>query len=259
MRIYSLIATALLTLGVSASAETLKIGTSADFPPWESVDSAGNIVGFDREIGDEVCKRIGAECIWANQNFDGLLPGLSIGKFDLVLAALSINAEREKSVDFSIAYADAPSNFIISSKNQVSSEVDKATLLTFLEGKKVGVQTGTTHEQLISNHIPTAEIRIYERPEQILADIKAKRIDVGFTQRSAWDGLLGENSADFKFIGPLLTGADFSDLGRGQGIVLRKGNEKLKKRVDEALETMLEDGTITRQSNAAFGYDLSAK
>ncbi|MFT2097757.1 transporter substrate-binding domain-containing protein [Marinomonas sp. 2405UD66-6] len=259
MRINTLLTTALLTFSVSASAETLRIGTSADYPPWESVDSAGEIVGFDRDIGDEVCARIGAECVWVNQNFDGLLPGLAIGKFDLVLAALSINAEREKNVDFSIAYADSPSSFIISSSNTVESDIDTTKLLAFLDGKKVGVQSGTTQEQVVINHIPSAQVRVYERPEQILTDIKAKRIDAGFTQRSAWDGLVGENPTDFKYVGPLLKGGDFSELGRGQGIVIRKGNAELKARVDEALKAMMEDGTIVRLSNATFGYDLSAQ
>jgi len=87
-----------------AMAEDLRIGTSADYPPWESVDENNEIVGFDRDFGDEMCKRMEATCVWNNQTFDGLLPGLNVGKFDAVISGISINEERSKMVDFSAAY-----------------------------------------------------------------------------------------------------------------------------------------------------------
>lgn len=259
MRIYSLLATTLFVLSAPVSAETLTIGTSADFPPWEYVDSTGHIIGFDRDIGDEICERIGAECTWINQNYDGLLPALAIGKFDLVIAGISINEEREKQVDFSMAYADAPVNFVVPSNIKLDPITNKTELLEFLSEKSIGVQAGTTHELVVVKHIPTANIRVYDRPEQILADINAGRIDVGFTERSVWDDLLANSPDSIQFVGPLLTGADFTELGRGQGIVLSKGRDKLKSRIDKAIAQMLTDGTLTRYSNDSFGYDLSAK
>ena len=94
-----------------ASAETLRIATSADFPPWESVDSDGNMLGFDIDFGNEVCARIEAECEWTNQAYDGLLPALIAGQYDMIVAAISITDERRQSIAFSTAYAQAPAAF----------------------------------------------------------------------------------------------------------------------------------------------------
>src|SRR6478735_198436 len=99
-------------LAGTAFADELRIGTSADYPPWESVDASGNIIGFDKDVGDEICKRIAATCNWQNQAYDGLLPGLQVGKFDLVISGVSINDERSQKVDFSAAYADAPNAIV---------------------------------------------------------------------------------------------------------------------------------------------------
>lgn len=88
----------------SAGAQQLHIGTSADYPPWELVDASGQIIGFDRDVGDELCKRMETSCEWQNQTYDGLLPGLQVGKFDLVMSGVSINEERAQRVDFSAAY-----------------------------------------------------------------------------------------------------------------------------------------------------------
>ncbi|MEP5760656.1 MAG: transporter substrate-binding domain-containing protein [Litoreibacter sp.] len=247
-----------IALASTGHAENLRIGTSADFPPWESVNEKGEIVGFDRQIGDEICARINAECEWVNQGFDGLLPSLAIGRFDLVISGISITAEREKEVAFSAAYADAPNSFVTALGSDLAAAETRDDLEAGLEGAVVGVQVGSTHEAVLVAHFSGATVRTYERPEQILADIRVGRIQAGLTERSVWDSLLADDSTGIAFAGPLLTSTDYSEFGRGQGIVLAQESTELLGRVNVAVEAMLADGTITQFSNEAFGYDLSA-
>ncbi len=243
----------------SASAESLRIGTSADFPPWESTDAAGNIVGFDREVGDEICKRIDAECTWANQAFDGLLPSLQVGKFDLVISGISITAQRAEQVDFTKAYADSPYHIATAKGNALAASKTRQDLEKALEGKAIGVQTGSTHEAVARKYFKDADVRLYERNEQIADDITAGRIEAGLLEQSVWEELMKTRADQIEFAGPLLTSADYAEFGNGQGIALKKGRDDLKARIDQAISSMLSDGTIGKISTKFFGYDLSFK
>jgi octopine/nopaline transport system substrate-binding protein len=255
-----LLALALSALAGAVSAENLRIGTSADYPPWETVDSSGNVIGFDRDVGDEICKRIDATCNWQIQAYDGLLPGLQVGKYDVILGAVSINAERSQKVDFSVAYADAPNALVVAAGNPAATAKDAKSLQKSLATSIIGVQTGTTHEQVIRAHFPGADVRTYDRPDQLADDLIAGRIDAGLMERSAWDPLIKDRGADkLLFAGPMLTSADFPEFGLGQGVPLQKGNGELKKRVDGAIAGMLADGTVRTFSQKWFGYDISKR
>jgi octopine/nopaline transport system substrate-binding protein len=253
-------ALALTLLAGTACAKDLRIGTSADYPPWDSVDADGKIVGFDKDVGDEICRRIEATCSWQNQAYDGLLPGLQVGKFDLVVSGVSINDERSKKVDFSAAYADAPNAVVVAAGSEAASAKTAADLTKTLAKAAIGVQSGTTHEQVVRAHFPDADVHVYERPDQIADDLVAGRIDAGLMERSAWAPLVKARGEDkLVYAGPLLTGVDFTEFGKGQGVALGKGKTDLKDKVDGAVQAMLKDGTITTISEKYFGYDISKK
>jgi octopine/nopaline transport system substrate-binding protein len=253
-------ALALTLLAGAANAEDLRIGSSADYPPWESVDANGKIVGFDKDVGDEICKRISATCTWQNQSYDGLLPALQVGKFDLVISGVSINDERSKKVDFSAAYADAPNSLVVAAGSDAASAKTSADLTKVLAKASIGVQSGTTHEQVVRAHFPDADVHVYDRPDQIADDLLAGRIDAGLMERSAWVPLIKARGEDkLVYAGPLLTSADFAEFGKGQGIALGKGKTELKGKLDGAVEAMLKDGTIKSISEKYFGYDISKK
>jgi len=247
-------------LAGTAFADELRIGTSADYPPWESVDASGNIIGFDKDVGDEICKRIAATCNWQNQAYDGLLPGLQVGKFDLVISGVSINDERSQKVDFSAAYADAPNAIVTAPGSDAASAKSAADLTKALAKASIGVQSGSTHEQVIRAHFPDADVRVYDRPDQVADDLVAGRIDAGLMERSAWEPLIKDRGADkLAYAGPLLTSADFAEFGKGQGVAMGKGKAELKTTVDGAVEAMLKDGTVKTISEKWFGYDASKK
>jgi polar amino acid transport system substrate-binding protein/octopine/nopaline transport system substrate-binding protein len=261
MKTLAVLATAGLFAVTTASAEELRIGTSADYPPWESVDANNEIVGFDRDFGDELCRRIEAKCTWITQAYDGLLPALQIGKFDAVISGISITEERAKMVNFSAAYADAP-NSVISAADAAATELETSeALLAALAGKTVGVQSGTTHEQVVKAHFEGASHRSYDRPDQIVNDLLAGRIDAAMMETSALEPFInGEQKGKIAYMGPLLTSADFAEFGQGQGIALsKKRSDDLQARMDKAIADMLADGTMEALSDKWFGYDLSAK
>lgn len=255
-----LAAAAAFLMSTAAQAETLRVATSGDFPPWTYIDSNGNITGFERDIVDAICKKIEAECTWSNQSFDSLLPSLQIGKFDLIVSGMSITQERTLQVDFSTPYADPPMSMAAVAGSPLAGITTREELEKALEGKTIGVQSGTTHATVAEKHFKNADIRIYERNEHIADDIAAGRLDAGLMEVSVWKGLLdARNDKVIATFGPLLSSADYAEFGQGTGIAMKKGRDKLRRRVDGAITKMLNDNVITDLSNKYFGYDVSYK
>jgi len=257
-RLMTMIALATMLAG-RVQAQELRIATSADFPPWEYTDSSGNIIGFDRSVGNEICRRIEVQCVWVNQTYDGLLPGLQVGKFDLVMAGVSITQERAGQVDFTRAYADAPNHVGTSAGNPVAQAKTREELEVALEGKIVGTQIGTTHEMVARAHFKNVDIRLYERNEQMADDLASGRIDAALVEYSVWEELMKIREGQIELAGPMLTSADYAEFGDGQGIAMKKGQDDLRARMDKAIGDMLTDGTMRKISNEFFGYDLSFK
>lgn len=247
-----------LVLG-SAHAETLRIGMSADFPPWGYTNPSGEVVGFERDMGDEVCKRIGAQCVWANQGYDGLIPSLMIGKFDLVISGVSVTDERKKRIDFSIPYGDAPYQFATPANSSLSELKTREDLEKALQGKIVGVQSGTTHDMVMMRHFKNVDVRRYQRNEQLADDIVLGRLDAALLELSVWQALMKDRDGKMILVGPLLSSADYPEFGEGIAMGMKKGRTELKKRVDGAISAMIADGTMKEISEKYFGYDVSFK
>ena len=95
-----------LFLSISANADKIKIGTEGAYPPWNSKDASGNLIGFEVELAKELCEIMKHECTIVEQDWDGMIPALVMRKFDAIMAGMSITDERMKTINFSQGYAD---------------------------------------------------------------------------------------------------------------------------------------------------------
>jgi len=122
-------------------AGTIKVGTSADYPPFESVDSAGNKVGFDIDLMAETAKRLGVKLEWVDMPFDSLIAAVQEGKIDMAISAFNYSEERDQKIDFTDAYYTSEDSFMVTDgfAGQITKPEDVA-------GYKVGVQTSTTQD-----------------------------------------------------------------------------------------------------------------
>ena len=98
--------TILLLLAGNALADKIKIGTEGAYPPWNSKDASGKLIGFEVELAQELCAIMKHECTIVEQDWDGMIPALLMRKFDAIMAGMSITAERQKTITFSQGYAD---------------------------------------------------------------------------------------------------------------------------------------------------------
>ena len=144
-------------LTISSNADSIKIGTEGAYPPWNSKDASGNLIGFEVELANELCKIMKAECTIVEQDWDGMIPALLMRKFDAIMAGMSITAERQKTITFSQGYADEVASLAVMKGSDLEgmdtpeginlslggSDVKKAlkTITGALAGKTVCVQT----------------------------------------------------------------------------------------------------------------------
>lgn len=241
------------------AATSYKIGTEGGYPPWSMVDAAGNVTGFDADVGAALCKQLEADCQFTVQAFDSLIPSLSANRFDLIISGMSYTPERAKRINFSLPYAVEDAIFILKADApgvQASSPED---IYSSLKGKTIGVQGGTTHGAFLAKIAPDVTIRDYETLDQMQIDLDAGRLDGTFADLTSQSRFLKQmDNNDFALTETVIKGSsDPEVLGYGIAIGIHKDNTELKEKVDAALCQIIEDGSIKTASEKWFDIDIT--
>ncbi|UIJ73232.1 ABC transporter substrate-binding protein [Aurantimonas sp. HBX-1] len=226
------------------------IGTEGAYPPFNFLDAAGELKGFDVDIAKALCDQMKVQCTFVTQDWDGMIPALQNGNFDALVASMSITPEREQQIDFSNKYYQTPPAIAVPKDSEITEATAEA-----LSGKAIGAQTSTTHSQAAKAMFPDADIRLYPTAEEYKLDIESGRVDAVMDDvvvLSEWIG--SEAGACCKILGTLP--ADPAIYGRGVGIGLRKGNEKLKGMFNDAIAAIREDGTYKKIQDQYFDFDV---
>jgi polar amino acid transport system substrate-binding protein len=157
----------------------IKVGTSADYPPFESVDESGNKVGFDIDLMTEIAGRLGVELEWVDMPFDSLIAAVQEGKIDASISAFNYSEERDQMIDFSDPYYASEDAFTVA-HGFTGIIADPQDVAAF----KVGVQTGTTQDSWLTETLvadgalPEENLFRYDRVDQAMLDLKNGRIEV---------------------------------------------------------------------------------
>ena len=246
-----LAATVLAFTAGPATADTVKVGIEAAYPPFSAVSADGTFVGFDIDIANALCEEMGAECTLVQQDWDGIIPALLARKYDAIVASMSITEERKKKVAFSAKYYNTPAKF--AQKKGAGIAIDAAGLA----GKTVGVQRATTHDNFITEVFgDDVEIKRYATQDEAYLDAVAGRLDLLLADSVAMaDGFLStDQGKDWEFVGP-----DFTDpkyFGEGAGIAVRKDDSELLARLDAALDTILRNGVYKAINDKYFNFNV---
>ena len=260
-----------LLLVVNTYADNIKIGTEGAYPPWNSKDAAGNLIGFEVELANELCKIMKHNCTIVEQDWDGMIPALVSRKFDAIMAGMSITDERKKTINFSQGYADEVASLAVmkGSKNEglktlsainltdINSE-EQATLDTLVKafkGKTIGVQTATIHQNFLdSGLMGKIKVRTYKTQDEVNLDLVAGRIDAALAAAVAFTDYAEKSGKGVVLTGPTFAGGDF---GNGVGVGIRKGDSELINDFNAAIDKARDDGIISRLAIKHFGFDAS--
>jgi lysine-arginine-ornithine-binding protein len=247
---------AILAIATSAFAKdwtTVRFGVDASYPPFESKSTDGKLVGFDIDLGNEICKRMNAKCVWVESEFDGMIPALKARKFDGVLSSMSMTPQREAQIAFSTKLFHTPTRLVAKKGSNFQPTADS------LRGKTVGVEQGSIQEAYAKlNWAPKGvTIMPYQDQDQVYADLTAGRLDAALQDAVQADQgfLKTPRGAGFQF-----TGGDINDpngtLGAGAAIGLRKEDADLKAQIDKAIGDMIKDGTYKKIESKYFAFDV---
>ncbi|MYH41728.1 MAG: transporter substrate-binding domain-containing protein [Chloroflexi bacterium] len=236
----AILALALLSaapLACTGSAGDLRIGTDGNYPPFNFLDESGEVTGFERELGDELCRRADLDCVWVITDWEGLIPSLVEGEIDAILAGMSITEERDRVIDFAGPYLPPAPSVYLAPAGSGDDVIDGT----------VAAQAATVHSDYLAE--AGAEFREYDSPAGLLeavlgGEADAALVDLGFARES-----IAASAGALAVVGPSVT------LDRGIGLGLREGAGELRERIEQALASMREDGSLNRLIFEWFGPD----
>ena len=260
----------ILVIG-NVNADKIRIGTEGAYPPWNSKDESGKLIGFEVELAYTLCRYIGEQCTIVEQDWDGMIPALIMRKFDAIMAGMSITAERQKAINFSQGYADevaslavmkgsslegldTPAGINLTKPNAAAKKALK-TLTAALAGKTVCVQTATIHQNFLdSGDVGKVNVRTYKTQDEVNLDLASGRCDAALAAAVAFSDYAEKSGKPVVLTGPTFSGGAF---GNGVGVGIRKDDTELLKKFNAAINKARKNGDISRIATKWFGFDAS--
>ncbi|MDT3314717.1 ABC transporter substrate-binding protein [Pseudomonas sp. rhizo66] len=235
-----------LAFSAGAMAETLKMGIEAAYPPFNNKDASGNVVGFDKDIGDALCAKMKVECTVVTSDWDGIIPALNAKKFDFLISSLSITEERKGAVDFTDPYYSNKLQFI--APKNVDFKTDKDSL----KGKSIGTQRATlAGTWLEDNYGSDLNVKLYDTQENAYLDLTSGRVDAILADKYAnYDWLKSDAGKNYEFKGDPVVESDKI------GIAVRKGDNELRNKLNAALKEIVADGTYKKINDKYFPFSI---
>lgn len=235
-----------LAFSAGAMAETLKMGIEAAYPPFNNKDTSGQVVGFDKEIGDALCAKMKAECSVVTSDWDGIIPALNAKKFDFLISSLSITEERKAAVDFTDPYYSNKLQFI--APKSVDFKTDKDSL----KGKTIGTQRATLAGTWLDDTYGTdVDVKLYDTQENAYLDLTSGRVDAILADKYAnYDWLKTDAGKNYEFKGDPVVESDKI------GIAVRKGDNELRNKLNAALKEIVADGTYKKINDKYFPFSI---
>ena len=243
---------AMLAFGSAAFAEPLKIGIAAEpYPPFASPDAAGNWVGWEVDFINAVCAAGQMECVITPVAWEGIIPSLTGGQIDAIMASMSITEERLQTIDFSDKYYNTPSVVVVAKGSGLTPDT------AGMAGKIIGVQVSTIHEAYSQAHFTdAAEIKTYQTTDEGFQDLAAGRVDASMADSIAVDAFLASETGMACCEAAGAVADDKAILGAGVGVGLRKGEDALKAQFNAAIAKVIADGTYDTISKPYFASSI---
>ncbi|MGZ0700960.1 transporter substrate-binding domain-containing protein [Pseudomonas piscis] len=237
----------LAVAATTAQAEVLRIATEGAYPPFNYVDSSNQLHGFDVDIANALCERMKVECQIVAQDWEGIIPALLAKKYDAVVASMIATDERKKKIAFSNHYYRTPLSVA------VPRDSDITDAQTNFKGRTVGAQASSTQAIYAEDHYGPAgaDVKFYPTLDEANSDLAAGRVEGVIADKFpllAWAESAGKDCC--KIIG------DVNGTTADASIAVRKEDNALRERLNQALDEIVADGTYKKISSRYFAFDI---
>ena len=219
-----------LAAGVAyaGSHSVVRMGTEGAYPPWNFINDNGQVDGFERELGDELCKRAELTCEWVTNEWDSIIPNLVSGNYDTIIAGMSITDERDEVIDFTQAYTPPdPSSYLAS-----SADLD-------VTGGVIAAQSATIQAAFIAEKGWT--LVEFPTPEETVAAVRNGEADAVLADQAYLAPFAEEEG--------LVILERQEMIGGGVGLGVRESDGELKAKFDAAIQSMKDDGSLNALIN----------
>ncbi len=255
-RMMLLVPIALALWAGAASAKewkTIRVGMDASYAPFESVDQSGKIVGFEVDYANAICAKLHATCVFQNQDWDGVIPALLSGKFDVIMSSMNVTDARKEKVIFSDVYYATPIVFV----GQASSKSDDVSPEA-LKGKTIGTQSSTIHANFLEKFYKDSEIKLYPTQDEPNLDLASGRIDYVVGDKLVEDDFIEKKGAGCcRVISEIKRVPDIH--GPGVGAAFRPEDTELRDMFNKAIAELDADGTYKTLAAKYFKIDIRGK
>ncbi|WP_092499460.1 transporter substrate-binding domain-containing protein [Meinhardsimonia xiamenensis] len=213
---------------------TVRMGTEGAYPPYNFINDKGEVDGFERELGDELCRRANLTCEWVTNDWDSIIPNLVSGNYDTIIAGMSVTEERDQVIDFTEEYIPAsPSAYV----KLAGRDVD-------LENGVIAAQTGTIQANYVANS--GATLVEYATPDETIAAVRNGEADAVLADKDYLAPIVEESNGELEFAGEVR-------IGGGVAMGIRESDQELKEKFNAAIRSMKEDGSLNALLKKWFG------
>lgn len=228
-----------LTTTTAMSQQVLRIATEGAYPPFNAINEAKELVGYEIDLGNEICKRAEMKCEWVITDWDSIIPNLVGGNYDAIMAGMNATPPREEVIMFSDAYKRPdPSAYVALA----------ATDPSVMESGVISAQSNTVQAGMVAE--TSATLLEFPTPDETLAAVRNGTADAVFADKDFLDDYVNGSNGELVFLKEIMTP------GQGVSIGLRKSDAELKAKLDAALTSVKADGTINTMLKKWFGDDV---
>ncbi len=223
-----------LTASMAPAQQTVRMGTEGAYPPYNFINDAGEVDGYERELGDRLCELAELTCEWVTSDWDSIIPNLASGNFDTIMAGMSITPERDEVIDFT-------QNYIPPAASAYVAAVDGVDVVSGV----IAAQTSTIQAAHVAES--GATLMEFATPDETVAAVRNGEADAVFADKDFLAPIVEQSGGALMFV------AEDVQLGGGVGMGLRESDTELKAKFDAAIATLKEDGTLNDMIAKWFG------